>query len=173
MSNVKRHLCHLRLVAAGFALLAAAPAQAAVAVEQLVEAHDLVCEFYRTEDWATVAARLALGDRSDMLMVIENIGRDPASARVISSRAAGQRSLRRYAGDTGVHFVEDRAESVVVTTLLGCEDWKRKRGREVCVRYSALNSWHFDTSVHADADRAFRRLGASSYRGVCEPWDPN
>lgn len=163
-------------VLAGLALTAAlAPAHALppVSLDQLIEARDLVCEFYNTQDWATVAARLALGDRSDMLMVIENVRRNPATARVVTSLTAGRRSVQRYAGDTGVHFVEDRLESVVVTTLTGCDRWKRKRGRDVCARYSALNAWHFDTSVHADADRAFRRLGESSYRGVCEPWDPN
>jgi hypothetical protein len=149
-----------------------AQASAAVAVDQLVEARDIVCEFYNVDDWATAEARFVMRDRSDLLMVIANIRRDPDSARVVSSGIPGARHLQRYDGDTGVHFVEDREESVVVTTLLACEDWKTKRGREVCARYSAVNAWHFDTSVHQDADKAFRKLSGSSYRGVCEPWNP-
>jgi hypothetical protein len=159
--------------AAAFLLLAVClPTYAAVAVDQLVEAHDIVCEFYNVDDWATAEARFVMRDRSDLLMVIANIKRDPNSARVVSSGIPGARHLQRYDGDTGVHFVEDREESVVVTTLLACEDWKIKKGREVCARYSAVNAWHFDTSVHQDADKAFRKLSGSSYRGVCEPWNP-
>ena len=41
------------------------------------------------------------------------------------------------------------------------------------MRYRALNSWHFDTSVHRDPDKAFARLGTSSYHGSCEPWHLN
>jgi hypothetical protein len=162
-----------RLAAAFFLSAACSPAFAAVAVDQLVEARDIVCEFYNVDDWATAEARFVTRDRSDLLMVIANIRRDPSSARVVSSGIPGARHLQRYDGDAGVHFVEDRAESVVVTTLLACEDWKDKRGRDVCSRYSAVNAWHFDTSVHQDADKAFRKLSGSSYRGVCEPWDPN
>ncbi len=155
------------------ALLIAGPASAAVQLEQLIEARDPVCDFYNVDDGAAAEARFALRDRSDMLMVIENIRSDPETARVIHSRATGKRGLRRYVGETGVHFVEDQHGSVVVTTLLACEDWKQKRGREVCARYSAQNAWHFDTTVHRDPDKAFRNLAAGSYRGVCEPWDPH
>jgi hypothetical protein len=161
------------IAAAAGALLIAGYACAAVQLEQLIEARDIVCDFYSVDDWATAEARFALRDRADMLMVIENIRSDPDTARVVHSRATGKRGLRRYVGETGVHFVEDRQGSVVVTTLLACEDWKHKGGREVCARYSAQNAWHFDKGVHLDPDRAFRNLAASSYRGVCEPWNPN
>jgi len=33
-----------------------------------------------------------------------------------------------------------------------------------------VNRWHFDTSVHRNADQAFLRLSANSYTGWCEPW---
>jgi hypothetical protein len=146
---------------------------AAVPVDQMIDAHDLVCDFYNVKDWSTAEARFALRDRSDMLMVIENIRRDPGTATVTDSLTAGRRGLRRYAGETGVHFVEDRDGSVIVTTILACEDWKKKRGRDVCARYSAVNAWHFDTSVYRDPDKAFRGTAAVAYRGVCEPWNPN
>jgi hypothetical protein len=161
------------IAAAVGALLIAGHACAAVQLEQLIEARDLVCDFYNVDDWATAEARFALRDRADMLMVIENIRGDPETARVVHSHATGKRGLRRYVGETGVHFVEDRQGSVVVTTLLACEDWRQKRDRKVCARYSAQNAWHFDRSVHLDPDKAFRNLAAGSYRGVCEPWNPN
>jgi hypothetical protein len=159
-------------IAAVVGTFIAGPAFAAVQLEQLIEARDLVCDFYNVSDWATAEARFALRDRADMLMVIENIRSDPETARVIHSRATGKRDLKRYVGETGVHFVEDQHDSVVVTTLLACEDWKQKSGRGVCARYSAQNAWHFDKSVHLDPDKAFRNLAGSSYRGVCEPWNP-
>ena len=105
-----------------------------------------------------------------MLMVIENIRSDPDSARAVQTRSTGAHPLRRYAGETGVHFVEDLQGSVVVTTLLACEDRRRKSGREVCIRYSAASAWHFDSRVHRDPDAAFRRV-PSGMRGVCEPWN--
>lgn len=156
------------LVLAG--VLLAGGARAAPAIEQLIEARDLVCEFYNASDWADAAARFALRERSDLLLVIENIREDPDSARVVHTRSPGSRSLRRYSGEAGVHFVEDLQGSVVVTTLLACEGWKSRRGREVCVRYSAAHAWHFDAGVHRDPDAAFRRLGPG-LRGACEPWN--
>src|SRR5712691_6610569 len=111
-----RHAIGSGIAAAVGALLIAGPASAAVQLEQLIEAGDLVCDFYSVDDWATAEARFALRDRADMLMVIENIRSDPETTRVIHSRATGRRGLKRYVGETGVHFVEDQHGSVVVTT---------------------------------------------------------
>ncbi len=151
-------------------MLLAQSARGAPALEQIIEARDLVCEFYNASDWADAAARFALRERADLLLVIESIREDPDSARVVHTRSTGSRSLRRYSGEAGVHFVEDLQGSVVVTTLLACESWKSRGGREVCVRYSAAHTWHIDTGVHRDPDAAFRRLGPG-LRGACEPWD--
>jgi len=159
-------------IAAGFLLALAHGVSAAPPVEQLIEAHELICDFYNVKDWAAAEARFALHDRSDMLMVIENIQEDPDSARVTDSTATATRKLRRYVGETGVHFVEDRDGSVIVTTIVACEGWKKKRGHDVCVRYSAMNSWLFGVNVQRDPDDAIRRA-AASYRGVCELWNPD
>src|SRR5713226_1132505 len=107
-----RHAIGSGIAAAVGALLIAGHACAGVQLEQLIEARDIVCDFYNVDDWATAEARFALRDRSDMLMVIENIRSDPETARVIHSRATGRRGLKRYVGGTGVHFVEDRQDSV-------------------------------------------------------------
>jgi hypothetical protein len=143
-------------IAAVFLLALAHEASAAPAVEQLIEARELVCDFYNVKDWSSAEARFALRDHSDMLMVIENIQADPDTARVTDSQTAGRRKLRRYVGETGVHFVEDRDGSVSVTTILACED----------------NSWLFGVNVQRDPDEAIRRAPVS-YRGACEPWNPN
>ena len=158
--------------AAAFVLVFAQGAPAAPPVEQLIEAHELICDFYNAKTWAEVEARYLLRDRSDMLMVIENITSDADAARVTDSTGTGKRRLRRYVGRAGVHFVEDRDGSVAVTTILACEDWKKKRGRDVCTRYSAMNSWLFGVDVRRDPDEAVR-LSPAAYKGVCEPWSPD
>lgn len=139
-------------------------------LDQVYEAKELVCDFYRPDTVSEYMSLLGVGPRADLFMVIENIRRDGAGARVVIGRGAAARALKIYEGEAGLHFVEDREASVVVTTLVSCSRWKRKAGRAMCTRYDALNAWHFDASVHQDADRAFRRLGVSSYRGSCEPW---
>ena len=105
-----------------------------------------------------------------MFMALEAVSRTERSARSTSTGKVGARALKIYEGEAGLHFVEDRDASVEVTTLLACSLWKRKGGRLLCTRYDAVNAWHFDASVHRDPDRAFHRVGASSYRGTCEPW---
>ena len=155
------------------ALAAPASAFAHDALDDLIEARDLICEFNITGRPRSLLRRLVDGERFDMLLVIEAI--DPASgkARSISSKQSGAKSLRYYKTSSAVHFVQDLAQSVVVTTVNDCDKWVRKGDGELCVRYKALNSWHFDTSVHRDPDKAFGRLGTSSYHGSCEPWHLN
>jgi hypothetical protein len=140
------------------------------ALDELIEARDLICEFHNTGVPRSLLRNLVGGEHFDMLLVIEAIEPGSGRARAVSSRQIGAKSLRYYKTGSAVHFVQDLASSVVVTTVTGCEKWGRKDGEELCVRYRALNSWHFDTSVHRDPDKAFARLGTSSYHGSCEPW---
>ena len=105
------------------------------------------------------------------MVYIENVDAATHGARLVSSRTVGARPVQIYSGDTGVHFVEDVAASVKVTSLLSCQYWKNGPKGRKCLRYEAVNNWHFDTSVHRNADEAFLRLPASaSYKGWCEPW---
>jgi hypothetical protein len=159
-----------RFTAAVLLTALAAPAAGHDALDDLIEARDLICEFNITGVPRSLLRRMVEGERFDMLLVIEAI--DPASgkARAVSSKQTGAKSLRYYRTRSAVHFVQDVASSVVVTTVNGCEQWGRKGEEELCVRYRALNSWHFDTSVHRDPDKAFGKLGTSSYYGSCEPW---
>ena len=152
------------------AVLLAAAAPAHDALDDLIEARDLICEFRITGTPRSLLRAMVEGEQFDMLLVIEAI--DPASgkARAVSSKQAGAKSLRYYKTPGAVHFVQDVAASVVVTTVNDCIKWGRKGDVELCMRYRALNSWHFDTSVHRDPDKAFARLGTSSYDGTCEPW---
>ena len=142
-------------------------------LEGVIEARDLICQFHNTGAPRSLLRQLVEGERFDMLLVIEAIDPGSGRARSVSSRQTGAKGLRYYKTGSAVHFVQDLGESVVVTTVTGCEKWGRKGGAELCVRYRALNSWHFDTSVHRDPDKAFARLGTSSYHGTCEPWYMN
>ncbi len=162
----------IRFIAAGFVAALAAPGSlyAHDTLEGVIEAKDLICQFHNTGAPRSMLRQMVEGERFDMLQVIEGI--DPASgrARSVSSNRVGTKGLRYYKTATAVHFVQDLGESVVVTTLTGCEKWGQKGGEALCVRYRALNSWHFDVSVHRDPDAAFGKLGTSSYYGSCEPW---
>ena len=161
-----------RLTAAVFltALAASGSLLAQDALDELIEARDLICEFHNTGMPRSLLRRLVGDEQFDMLLVIDAIDPGSGRARAVSSRQTGAKSLRYYKTRNAVHFVQDLASSVVVTTVTGCEKRGRKRGEELCVRYRALNSWHFDTSVHRDPDKAFAKLGTSSYHGSCEPW---
>ena len=159
-----------RYATAAFLTAFATAAPAHDALDDLVEARDLICEFRVTGMPRSLLRSMVEGERFDMLLVIEAIDPASAKARAVSSKQAGAKSLSYYKTPSAVHFVQDLAASVVVTTVNDCEKWGRKGEAELCVRYRALNSWHFDTSVHRDPDKAFAKLGTSSYDGSCEPW---
>jgi hypothetical protein len=151
-------------------LSAAGPLRAENALDDLIDAKDVICEFHNTGAPTSMLRSLVDGERYDMLLVIEAINRAENRARATSSKSVGTKGVRLYRTGKLVHFVQDLSESVVVTTVTGCEKWGRKAGQRLCVRYKAFNSWHFDTSVHRDPDRSFENLNTSSYYGACEPW---
>lgn len=161
-----------RLTAAIFlaAFAASGPLRADNSLDGVIEARDLICEFNTTGAPASRLRRMVEGERYDMLMVIEAMKSGASSAKATSSRQAGTKRVRVYKTASAVHFVQDLSESVVVTSVTGCQKWGRKGGEKYCARYRALNSWHFDTTVHRDPDAAFARLKTSSYNGTCEPW---
>ncbi len=164
----------MRIRLAGTVFLTALAASGSLlaqdALDELIQARDLICEFHNTGAPRSLLRRLVGEEHFDMLLVIEAIDPGSSRARAVSSKQTGAKSLRYYKTRSAVHFVQDLASSVVVTTVTGCEKRGRKGGEELCVRYRALNSWHFDTSVHRDPDKAFAKLGTSSYHGSCEPW---
>jgi hypothetical protein len=152
------------------ALSAPGALRAANALDDLIDAKDVICEFHNTGVPASMLRNLVEGDHYDMLLVIEAINRTENRARATSSKRVGTKGVRLYKTGKLIHFVQDLSESVVVTTITGCEKWGRKMGQRQCVRYKAFNSWHFDTTVHRDPDRSFENLKTSSYYGTCEPW---
>lgn len=149
--------------------------------ELLVEialARDLICELRpsgiaRNPATRTNPSRPGLGRGTslrDLMVVIENVSIEKGTARIITSAGIGGRPVRVYTGETGVHFVEDLQTSVKVTTLQSCTRWKDGDKGRHCIRYDAVNRWHFDTSVHRNPDQSFLRQESNSYSGWCEPW---
>lgn len=144
----------------GLALLAA-PAQAdSPLLAEMIRARDLVCEM-RTGVPAPEQART-------LMLFIEAM--EAGTARIVTSGSAGPRPVRVYTGDTGVHLVEEVSASVRVTSVLSCTSWRQNTGQPKCLRYEAVNRWHFDTSVRTNPDLAFLRQGENSWTGWCEPW---
>jgi hypothetical protein len=143
-------------------LAASASGEDTVTLAEFSRTGDLICDM--RVSGAPPAAGAA---RSDLMLIVDEVGAKAGIARVISSRTIGGHPVRVYSGETGVHLVEDVGDSVKVTTLLGCE--LRTRGGR-CVRYSAVMAWHFDRGVHINPDTAFRKLPGTSYAGTCEAW---
>ena len=145
-------------------ITACASAAETARLAQVERTGDLICEFHKSGDTGSKRS-------PDLMLIVEqNRGSVPGTARLLSSRSGGAREARLYAGDTGVHLVENVASSVRVTTLLSCENESGDASKRRCTRYAAVNAWHFDDSVRRDPDAAFRKLPGTSYHGFCEAW---
>ncbi len=147
------------------ALLAASPVHSqeppSLGMADLQRTGDLICDLYKSGPYARRSRS------PDMLLIFDRVGVVAGTARVFSSRKVGAQPVRIYAGATGLHFVQDLNGSVIVTTLLGCNQ-RSAAGR--CTRYSTVNAWHFDERVHRHPDIVFRQLPGTSYSGACEAW---
>ncbi len=154
----------LGLACASAALTVSASAGEPARLAQVGRSGNLVCEFQQS-------GQTRVKRTPDLVLFVEqNRSDSPGTARLVSSRTSGAREVRLYQGGTGVHLVEDVASSVRVTTLLSCEINAGEGEKRRCLRYAAVNAWHFDTSVRTDPDQAFRRLPGTSYHGFCEAW---
>jgi hypothetical protein len=138
-----------------------AGAQNSLTMNELQRSGDLICELRASGPYPRRARN------ADVLLIYDRVATRAGSARMVSSRRVGSYPVKVYAGETGLHLVQDLSGSVVVTTLTGCEA-RARSGR--CQRYTSVNAWHFDRSVHRNADRAYRRLPGTSYSGTCEAW---
>lgn len=182
-----------------FAALVPGAAQAQYVLDAL-KAGDLICEFrdgYRRE---VLADLKTLRRPADIMLIFESIkmesGPDssgvaqtastttassPAAwstapsgtASAFSSRTPGRRPAVVRATPNAVHFIEPVGPSVRVTTLSACEQWKFKRGVEICVRFTARHAWHFDKLVGRIPDTSFARQPSGAASGSCEPWQMN
>lgn len=129
---------------------------------------DLICEFGRDGGPSLVGEIAGAPRATDLLLVYEEV--TPESARVVSTQAPGRRPVRVRATAKAVHFLEPLGSSVRVTTLIGCEQHRRRGGRLACVRFTARHAWHVGEHALADPDLAHAQLPAGAAAGRCEPW---
>ena len=168
------------MAAIGLSVLATTPIVlgATELLDEIASARDLICELRPSGIVRNPATRMNPNrpgsGRStslrDLMVVIENVSIENGTARIVTSAGVGGRPVRVYTGETGVHFVEDLQTSVKVTTLQSCSRWKDGDKGRHCIRYDAVNRWHFDTSVHRNPDQSFLRQETNSFSGWCEPW---
>ena len=147
-------------------MLAASPSEAQF-LRDALQARELVCEFgegYRHD----VVAGLAVPRTGNLLVIYEAVTAE--SAEALSTQRPGRRPVRVRATDDAVHFIEPIGRSVRVTTLTACERWKARRGREMCVRFTARHAWHFDTLAHLRPRDSFASQPSGAQAGACEPW---
>lgn len=148
-------------------LLLAAPTAHAQFLRDAIAARELVCEFHDGVRRDVVAGP-AMPRPSNLMVVYESV--KPDSAEVLSTQQPGRRPVRVRASDDAIHFIEPVGRSVRVTTLTACEKWKIRRGREMCVRFTARHAWHFDSLAHIKPNASFASQPSGAQSGACEPW---
>ncbi len=152
---------HMPKLIAALAMLAPYAQANSPLLNEVVKARDLICEMRTSGTPPRDTPR-------NLMLFLENV--EMQRARMVTSATIGTRPVRVYSGDTGVHFVEDVHASVKVTSILSCMRWNTSSKGRQCVRYEAVNRWHFDNSVHRNADQSYLSVAENSYTGWCEPW---
>lgn len=135
--------------------------------DDLVNATAIHCEFFASVRPAD--APIARTDSSpEVLVHYAGMNRSRTRARVVSTRRAGSREVTVVRTDRAVHFVDHAAGVFNVTTVFGCNerDWRTNARR--CVSFGAVNSRHFDASVHWQPDEVFERYRHLASHGFCD-----
>jgi hypothetical protein len=156
----------MRALLAGLLALAVLPAEAQY-LRDAIAAKELICEFGEGRRDLRAAA-LRARRPGTVMQVFESV--TPTSAEALSTLRPGRHPVKVRASERAVHFIEPVGRSVRVTTLTGCEGWSTRRGREMCVRFTAQHAWHFDTLAHLQPQGSFTRQPSGALTGACEPW---
>jgi hypothetical protein len=158
----------MRALCAFLLAFAALPAQAQY-LRDAIAARELICEF-GTDGARREVLPTALRARrpGSVMQMFERV--TPTSAETLSTQRPGRHPVKVRASDSAVHFIEPVGQSVRVTTLTACERWSTRRGREMCVRFTARHAWHFDTLAHLRPQGSFLQQPSGSLAGACEPW---
>jgi len=139
--------------------------------DDLVNATTIHCEFFASARPADAPIARAGASTPEVLVHYAGMSRDRTRARVVSTRRAGSREVTVVRTDKAVHFVDHAAGVYMVTTVFGCNerDWRTNARR--CVSFGAVNSRHFDTSVHWQPDLVFERYRHLASHGFCDHSD--
>ena len=136
--------------------------------DDLINATAIHCEFFSSIRPADAPIARTDSSRPEVLVHYAGMNRSRTRARVVSTRRAGSREATVVRTDRAVHFVDHAAGVFNVTTVFGCNerDWRTNARR--CVSFGAVNSRHFDASVHWQPDEVFERYRHLANHGFCD-----
>ena len=158
--------CSISVVLAGLGL--AHGAQPASDFDALVNAPAIHCEFYPGVRPADAPVSGTEPIVPEVLVHYGGMNRDRTRARVVSTRGAGSREVVVMRTEKGVHFVDHVAGVFMVTTVFACNEREQRSSARRCVSFGAVNSRHFDASVHWQPDDVFERYRHLANHGFCD-----
>ena len=136
-------------------------------LDDLINATAIHCEFFPNVRPADEPVRTDALE-PDFLVHYAGMNRDRTRARVVSTRDAGSREVVVVRTDKAVHFVAHAAGLYMVTTVFGCNERDLRRDARRCISFGAVNSRHFDASVHWQPDQVFERDRHLASHGFCD-----
>jgi hypothetical protein len=165
----RRTICRALLPAiAGAMGTSAWGGQSATDFDDLVNAHSIHCEFFRSVRPADMPAVRPADARPEVLVHYAGMNREGTRARVVSTRRAGARDVIVIRTEKAVHFVDHAAGVYAVTTVFGCNERDLRATSGRCLSYGAVNSRHFDPSVRWQPDNVFERDRHLASHGFCD-----
>jgi hypothetical protein len=136
--------------------------------ESLINASAIHCEFFPGIRPADEPQARNGKEAPELLVHYAGMNRDRTRARVVSTRGAGSREVVVVRTEKAVHFVEHAAGMFMVTTVFGCNARDLRTDARRCISFGAVNSRHFDASVHWQPDQVFERYRHLGSHGFCD-----
>ena len=136
--------------------------------DDLVNATAIHCEFFPATRIADNGVQRSDAAEPDFLVHYAGMNRDRTRARVVTTRAAGSREVTVVRTEKAVHFVAHAAGIYTVTTVFGCNERDLRTQARKCTSFGAVNSRHFDASVHWQPDQVFERDRHLASHGFCD-----
>jgi len=158
----------LVLTVVGIDAALAAGAQPDMDFDDLVKARSIHCEFFPSLRPADMPFGGSDDLRADVLVYYGGMNRERTRARVLSTRRAGSREVVVVRTNKAIHFVDHVAGMFTVTTVFGCNQRDSHTSTRRCLSYGAVNSRHFDASVHWQPDSVFERYRHLASHGFCD-----
>ena len=136
--------------------------------DDLIDATAIHCEFFAAVRPADAPIARTGSFSPEVLVHYAGMNRSRTRARVVSTRRAGSQEVSVVRTDKAVHFVDHVAGVYMVTTVFGCNERDARTNARRCVSFGAVNSRHFDASVHWQPDEVFERYRHLASHGFCD-----
>ena len=159
-------LCSIPALIAALGL--AHGAQPANDFDELINAQAIHCEFFPGVRPAHAPLGRAEPIAPELLVHYGGMNRERTRARVVSTRVAGSREVVVVRTEKAVHFVDHAAGVFMVTTVFVCHEREQRSHARRCISFGAVNSRHFDASVHWQPDDVFERYRHLANHGFCD-----